>query len=71
MYYENIKSSSDGLNLSIAYSIPSEKPKGIIQISHGMAEHKERYFPQVNMQPLQVGNSLESYFSKLDTSDER
>ena len=33
--------------------------------------HKERYFPQVNMQPLQVGNSLESYFSKLDTSDER
>lgn len=45
MYYENIKSSSDGLNLSIAYSIPSEKPKGIIQISHGMAEHKERYFP--------------------------
>ena len=45
MYYENIKSSSDGFNLSIAYSIPSEKPKGIIQISHGMAEHKERYFP--------------------------
>ena len=45
MYYKNIKSSSDGLNLSIAYSIPKEKPKGIIQFSHGMAEHKERYFP--------------------------
>ncbi len=44
MYYENIKSSSDGFNLSIAYSIPSEKPKGIIQISHGM-EHKKRNFP--------------------------
>ncbi len=45
MYYKNIKSSSDGLNLSIAYSIPKEKPKGIIQFSHGIAEHKERYFP--------------------------
>ena len=39
MYYEKIKSSSDGLNLSIAYSIPSEEPKGIIQISHGMTEN--------------------------------
>lgn len=45
MYYKNIKSSSDGLNLSIAYSIPKEKPKDIIQFSHGMAEHKDRYFP--------------------------
>lgn len=45
MYYKNIKSSSDGLNLSIAYSISKEKPKGIIQFSHGMAEHKERYSP--------------------------
>ena len=43
-------------------------------ISTGVSTYsipKETYFPKVNMQPLQVGNSLESYFSKLDTSDER
>lgn len=43
-------------------------------ISTGISTYsipKETYFPQVNMQPLQVENSLESYFSKLDTSDER
>ena len=43
-------------------------------ISTGISTYsipKETYFPQVNMQPLQVGNSLESYFSKLDTSNER
>lgn len=43
-------------------------------ISTGISTYsipKKTYFPQVNMQPLQVGNSLESYFSKLDTSDER
>ena len=34
-------------------------------ISTGISTYsisKETYFPQVNMQPLQVGNSLESYF---------
>ena len=43
-------------------------------ISTGISTYsipKETYFPQVNMQPLQVGNSLESYFSKLNTSNER
>lgn len=43
-------------------------------ISTGISTYsmpKETYFPQINMQPLQVGNSLESYFSRFDTSDER
>lgn len=35
----------DGLSLSVAITEPTDTPKGIIQISHGMAEHKERYFP--------------------------
>ena len=39
-----IKSSSDGLKIELAYTIPKEEIKGIIQISHGMSEHKERYF---------------------------
>ncbi len=39
MYYEKIKSSSDGLNLSIAYSITSEDQKSIIQIFHGITEN--------------------------------
>ena len=39
-----IKSSSDGLNIEILYTIPNDEIKGIVQFSHGMAEHKERYF---------------------------
>lgn len=39
-----IKSSSDGLRIEIAYIIPTNEIKGIVQFSHGMAEHKERYF---------------------------
>ena len=39
-----IKSSSDGLNIEVAYVIPEDGIKGIVQFSHGMAEHKERYF---------------------------
>ena len=35
----------DGLALSVAVTEPETCPKGIIQFSHGMAEHKERYFP--------------------------
>lgn len=37
-------SAYDGLMLEATLFIPKEKPKGIIQIAHGMAEHKERYF---------------------------
>ena len=42
--YDFIKSSSDGLKIELAYTIPQNEIKGIVQISHGMAEHKERYF---------------------------
>ena len=41
---EFIKSSSDNLKIEIAYTIPKGEIKGIVQISHGMSEHKERYF---------------------------
>lgn len=37
---------SDGLKLSCLYSKAS-KPKGIVQIVHGMLEHKERYIPLI------------------------
>ena len=37
-----IQSAFDGLTLEMEMMIP-EKVKGIVQISHGMAEHKERY----------------------------
>lgn len=40
-----LKSNQDQLELSIALINPSKKAKGIIQISHGMAENKERYYP--------------------------
>lgn len=39
-----IKSQHDGLELGILLRVP-EQPKGIIQLVHGMAEHKERYIP--------------------------
>ncbi len=38
-------SKRDSLPLEVALIVPEETPKGIVQISHGMAEHKERYFP--------------------------
>lgn len=41
---EIIESSSDGLPIEIACAIPKDKINGIVQISHGMSEHKERYF---------------------------
>ncbi len=37
-------SRQDGLTLDGCMIIP-EQPKGILQISHGMCEHKERYIP--------------------------
>ena len=41
---KKIYSKRDGLELELAILEPSSPPKGIVQISHGMAEHKERYF---------------------------
>ena len=35
----------DGLKLSLMYVAPEGAPKGIVQIVHGMCEHKERYIP--------------------------
>lgn len=39
-----INSNSDKLPISVTLFIPEGEIKGIFQISHGMAEHKERYF---------------------------
>ncbi len=40
-----ILSPVDKLKLSLIYCEPTEAPKGIVQIAHGMCEHKERYIP--------------------------
>lgn len=45
MKIQTLFSPFDGLSLSVAISEPQGAPIGIIQFSHGMAEHKERYFP--------------------------
>ena len=44
---ENIKlkSACDGLELNVLIIEPEGEVKGIVQISHGMAERKERYIP--------------------------
>ena len=44
MQIENIISEKDCLQLEVAILEPKEKPKGIVQISHGMSEQKERYY---------------------------
>ena len=48
MRIEKIFSEFDGLKLEVAITTTVEIPKGIIQFSHGMAEHKERYFDFMN-----------------------
>ena len=42
-----IKSNYDQLKLD-GIIISCENPKGIVQISHGMCEHKERYIDFMN-----------------------
>lgn len=43
-----IAASSDNLLLSVAYVEPSCEPRGIVQLVHGMCEHKERYYAFMN-----------------------
>ena len=38
-----LQSKYDSLPLSVLFIAPEENPKGILQIVHGMAEHKNRY----------------------------
>ena len=44
---KKIKSKCDKLPLAVTITLPEENVpvRGIVQISHGMAEHKERYYP--------------------------
>ncbi|MBO4742056.1 MAG: lysophospholipase [Bacteroidales bacterium] len=45
MNTDTIISPVDGLKLALMYTAPADEPKGIVQIAHGMCEHKERYAP--------------------------
>lgn len=38
-----IKSQHDNLELGVSLRIPDGQPRGILQLVHGMAEHRERY----------------------------
>lgn len=40
-----LPASSDGLELSVMLTGPEGKASGIVQLVHGMCEHKERYLP--------------------------
>ncbi len=37
--------SDDGIEIHAAAFLPEDEPTAIVQIAHGMAEHKERYIP--------------------------
>lgn len=41
----NLISEYDKLSLSLLFTEPETELKGVVQISHGMCEHKERYLP--------------------------
>ena len=45
MHTYSIHLPHDEVDLSLIYTAPEASPKGIVQISHGMCEHKERYIP--------------------------
>ena len=40
-----IKSRIDSLPLGVLVCTPQSAPKALVQIVHGMCEHKERYIP--------------------------
>lgn len=45
-YEGSFASEHDGLLISVLGVLPREKPyRGVVQLVHGMAEHKERYLP--------------------------
>ena len=44
-----LTSKQDGLNYMYCLWNQNQSPKGIVQICHGMAEHKERYEPFMQM----------------------
>lgn len=46
--YFTVQSKIDGLELQALMILPESEIKGIVQFSHGMAEHKERYFDFMN-----------------------
>lgn len=48
MLVEKIKSKKDNLEIELCVIEPKTEPKAIVQFSHGMAEHKERYYDFMN-----------------------
>ncbi len=48
MRLEKLTSKGDSLELEISIIEPESEPKGIVQLTHGMAEHKERYYDFMN-----------------------
>lgn len=46
--YRKVKSPGSDLNLDVIEVLPEGEVKGIVQIVHGMQEHKERYLPFMN-----------------------
>lgn len=45
MIHESITSRVDRLEISVMSVVPEGKIRGIVQLVHGMSEHKERYLP--------------------------
>ena len=40
-----LPASADDLQLAMLVCVPDTAPRGVVQLVHGMCEHKERYIP--------------------------
>ena len=69
-----IPSSSDSISLSTLVTEPASSPKAVLQIVHGMAEHKERYIPLMNYLSdrgyVCVINDLRGHGKSVSTPDD-
>ena len=55
-----INSQIDTLPLSVAVIAPEGDVKGVVQMAHGMAEHKARYFPSFLMDRKNICGNFKS-----------
>ncbi|WP_411337887.1 alpha/beta fold hydrolase [Ruminococcus gauvreauii] len=53
MEVQKVRSGTDGLLLDVIIGVPAGIPRGVVQICHGMSEHKERYLPFMEYLNLQ------------------
>lgn len=69
-----LPAASDAITLELAVTRPASEPKAILQMVHGMAEHKERYIPMMEYLSERgfvcVMNDLRGHGNSVSTQDD-